>query len=164
MRQWWNSKTHQEHLAMIIGGSAVLILLLYLIIWRPFEQNLEQKALQVASQQSTLQWMKGNLGLIKSLNSNQSKRGSNTNEALLTLVDRTAKKAELRQLIKRIKPQGDDSVQLWVEQASFDILIRWLGQMTQEHGMDVESLNIDRQDGPGLVNARLVLQRGGTGK
>ncbi|MES9928008.1 MAG: type II secretion system protein GspM, partial [Candidatus Thiodiazotropha sp. 6PDIVS] len=94
MKQWWNSKTHQEHLAMIIGGSAVLILLLYLIIWRPFEQNLEQKALQVASQQSTLQWMKGNLGLIKSLNSNQSKRGSNTNEALLTLVDRTAKKAE----------------------------------------------------------------------
>jgi general secretion pathway protein M len=163
MKQWWLSKTSQEQLAMIIGGSAVLILLIYLIIWRPFEQSVEKKALLIKSQESTLQWMEGNLDLIKSMRSSQSKKGSGSKEALLTLVDRTAKGAQLRQQIKRIKPQGDKSVQLWVEQASFDVLIRWLGQMTQEYGLDIESLNIDREDGPGLVNARFVLQRGGGG-
>lgn len=163
MKQWWLSKTPQEHMAMIVGGTAVLILLLYLIIWRPFEQDLEKKILLVDSQKATLQWMQGNLDLIKRMGSKQGKNGSPSNEALLTLVDRTAKRAQLRQQIKRIKPQGDNGVQLWVEEVSFDILIRWLGQMTQDHALDIESLNIDRQDGAGLVNARVVLQRGGNG-
>ncbi|MCG7894432.1 MAG: type II secretion system protein M [Candidatus Thiodiazotropha taylori] len=161
MKQWWLSKTSQEHLAMIVGGTAVLLLLIYLIVWRPFQQSLEQKALLVKSQESTLQWMKDNADLVKNMRSNQPGKGAASNEALLTLVDRTAKRVQLRQQIKRIKPQGDDSVQLWVEQASFDTLIRWLGQMTQEYALNIESLNIDRQDAPGLINARVVLQRGG---
>ncbi|MCG7911155.1 MAG: general secretion pathway protein GspM [gamma proteobacterium symbiont of Stewartia floridana] len=161
MKQWWLSKTPQEHLAMIVGGTAVLLLLIYLIVWRPFQQSLEQKALLVKSQESTLQWMKDNADLVKNMRSNQPGKGAASNEALLTLVDRTAKRVQLRQQIKRIKPQGDDSVQLWVEQASFDTLIRWLGQMTQEYALNIESLNIDRQDAPGLINARVVLQRGG---
>ncbi|MCG7954344.1 MAG: type II secretion system protein M [Candidatus Thiodiazotropha endolucinida] len=161
MKQWWLSKTPQEHLAMIVGGTAVLLLLIYLIVWHPFQQSLEQKALLVKSQESTLQWMKDNADLVKNMRSNQPGKGAASNEALLTLVDRTAKRVQLRQQIKRIKPQGDDSVQLWVEQASFDTLIRWLGQMTQEYALNIESLNIDRQDAPGLINARVVLQRGG---
>ncbi|MCG7982584.1 MAG: type II secretion system protein M [Candidatus Thiodiazotropha lotti] len=161
MKQWWLSKSPQEHLAMIIGGTAVLLLLIYLIVWRPFQQSLEQKALLVKSQESTLQWMKDNADLVRNMRNNQPGKGAASNEALLTLVDRTAKRVQLRQQIKRIKPQGDDAVQLWVEQASFDALIRWLGQMTQEHALNIESLNIDREDAPGLINARVVLQRGG---
>jgi general secretion pathway protein M len=161
MKQWWLSKTPQEHLAMIIGGTAVLLLLLYLIVWRPFQQSVEQKALLVKSQETTLQWMKDNAGLVKNMRGKQSSKGKASNEALLTLVDRTAKRIQLRQQIKRIKPQGDDGVQLWVEQAAFDTLIRWLGQMSQDHALSIESLNIDRQDAPGQVNARVVLQRGG---
>jgi general secretion pathway protein M len=163
MKQWWLSKTPQEHLAMIIGGSAVLVLLIYLIIWRPFEQSLEKKALLVKSQESTLEWMRGNVDLIQSLNAKQSKKGTGSKEALLTLVDRTAKSIKLREQIQRIKPQGDNTVQLWVEQASFDTLIRWLGQLTHNYALDIESLNIDKQESPGLVNARVVLQRGGKG-
>ncbi|MCG8489027.1 MAG: type II secretion system protein M [Chromatiales bacterium] len=161
MKQWWLSKTPQEHLAMIIGGTAVLLLLIYLIVWRPFQQSIEQKALLVKSQESTLQWMKDNADLVRNMRSSQPGKGAAGNEALLTLVDRTAKRIQLRQQIKRIKPQGDDSVQLWVEEASFDTLIRWLGQMTQEYALNIESLNIDRQDAPGMINARVVLQRGG---
>jgi general secretion pathway protein M len=161
MKQWWLSKTPQEHLAMIIGGAAVSLLLLYLIVWRPFQQSVEQKALLVKSQESTLQWMKDNAGLVKNMRGKPNSKGKASNEALLTLVDRTAKSIQLRQQIKRIKPQGDDGVQLWVEQAPFDTLIRWLGQMSQEYALNIESLNIDRQDAPGLVNARVVLQRGG---
>ncbi|MEW8089216.1 MAG: hypothetical protein AB2784_06260 [Candidatus Thiodiazotropha endolucinida] len=33
--------------------------------------------------------------------------------------------------------------------------------MTQTHAIEIDSLTIDRQDKPGLVNARLVLQREG---
>ena len=77
----------------------------------------------------------------------------------MTLVDRTAKQQQLRQFIQRLKPEGSDSVQLWVEQAPFDVLIRWLGLLLDKHGIVVESINIERQEQAGLINARLNLER-----
>jgi general secretion pathway protein M len=161
MKEWWQSKTPQEHMAMIIGAAAILVLLVYLLMWRPFVQSLDKKALQVESQQITLKWMQDNLDLVKSLQRQQRGRATSSNEALLTLVDRTATKIQLRQQIQRIKPQGDNAVQLWIEQAPFDTIIKWLGQLIHTHGIGIDSLNIDKQDKPGLVNARLVLQREG---
>jgi general secretion pathway protein M len=161
MKEWWQSKTPQEHMAMIIGAVAILLLLVYLLMWRPFVQSLDKKALRVESQQVTLKWMQDNLDLVKSLRSQQRGKGASSNEALLTLVDRTAKKIQLRQQIQRIKPQGDNAVQLWIEQAPFDTIIKWLGQLTHTHAIEIDSLTIDKQDKPGLVNARLVLQREG---
>jgi general secretion pathway protein M len=161
MKAWWQSKTPQEQLAMIIGAVVVLLLLIYLMMWRPFIQSLDKKALLVESQQVTLKWMQDNLGLVKSLQGQQRNEGASNKEALLTLVDRTAKRIQLRQQIQRIKPQGDNAVQLWIEQAPFDTIIKWLGQLTHNHAIGIDSLMIDRQDKPGLVNARLVLQREG---
>ncbi|MES9972737.1 type II secretion system protein GspM [Candidatus Thiodiazotropha sp. LNASS1] len=161
MKEWWQSKTPQEHMALIIGAAAILLLLVYLLMWRPFNQALDKKALLVESQQLTLNWMQDNLDLVKNLRSQQRGKSAGSNEALLTLVDRTAKKTRLRQQIQRIKPQGDNAVQLWIEEAPFDTIIKWLGQLTQAHAIEIDSLTIDRQDKPGLVNARLVLQREG---
>jgi general secretion pathway protein M len=163
MKEWWESKTPQEQMAMMIGAGAILLLLIYLLMWRPLVQSVEEKALLVDSQQVTLKWMQDNLDLVKSLRRQQRGRGASSNEALLTLVDRTAKKIQLRQQIQRIKPQGDKAVQLWIEQAPFDTIIKWLGQLTDTHAIEIDSLTIDKQDKPGLVNARLVLKReGGT--
>jgi general secretion pathway protein M len=161
MKTWWQTKTPQEQLAMMIGAAAIALLFLYLLIWRPVAQSLDKQVLQVESQQVTLKWMQDNLDLVKSLGRQQRGKAARSNEALLTLVDRTAKKIQLRQQIKRIKPQGDNAVQLWIEQAPFDTIIKWLGQLTHTHAIGIDSLTIDKQDKPGLVNARLVLQREG---
>ncbi len=162
MKAWWLSKNPREQMALVAATAALLLFLLYLLAWQPFVESVEQKRLQVKSQQVTLDWMKQNLGEIQRLRSQRRTAGtSHTNEALLTLVDRTAKQSQLRQQIQRIKPQGDDTVQLWVEQAAFDTLVKWLGGLSQQYGIQIESLNIDRQELPGIVNARLVLQRAG---
>ncbi|MCU7914750.1 MAG: type II secretion system protein M [Candidatus Thiodiazotropha sp. (ex Gloverina cf. vestifex)] len=162
MKTWWLTKTPWEQLALILTAAALLLFLLYLMAWQPFSQAVEQKHLLVKSQQATLSWMQNNLSEIQHLRgSSGASRKAASNEALLTLVDRTAKQRQLRQQIQRIKPQGDQTVQLWVEQVAFDTLLIWLGELTQKYGIQIDSLNIDRQELPGLVNARLVLQRGG---
>lgn len=162
MNAWWLSKSPREQLALIIAAAALLVLLIYLLAWQPFSQALEQSQLRVKSKQATLVWMEDQMPEILRLKGAQRKSGrKTTNEALLTLVDRTAKQSQLRQQIQRIKPQGDKRVQLWVEQAAFDTLVKWLAELTDSYGIQIDSLNIDRQDLPGLVNARLVLQRGG---
>jgi general secretion pathway protein M len=163
MNEWWFSKTQQEQRAIIIGGVVVFILLLYVMVWLPFTKNLDKKVKNVQDQKVTLQWIQSNLDQVKKLR--LTKRGTKTssNEALLTLIERTAKNIQLRKQLQNIKPKGDNGVQLMVEQAPFDTLIRWLGQLTLNHGLEIESLNIDKQDSPGLVNARIVIERGGKG-
>ncbi len=162
MKEWWLTKTPREQMALMLAAGAMFLFLLYLFAWQPFSDAVEQKRSRVKSQQLTLSWMQQQLPEIKALRgsgNNSNQRGSN--EALLTLVDRTAKQRQLRQQIQRIKPQGDKTVQLWVEQASFDALLIWLGELTQQHGVQIDTLNIDRQELPGVINAKLVLQRGG---
>ncbi len=164
MKSWWLEKTPREQMALVIATAALLLFLIYLLAWQPFVEAVEQKRQQARSQQITLDWMEQNLGEIQRLrNLRRATGATQSNEALLTLVDRTAKQSQLRQQIQRIKPQGDDSVQLWVEQAAFDTLLKWLAELSVQHGIQIESINIDRQDLPGIVNARLVLQREGGG-
>lgn len=162
MKAWWLGKTPREQQALVIGAAALLLMLLYLILWQPFVDAVDEQRIKVKNQQVTLDWMEQNLPEILAMRNQRRMAGNTrTNEALLTLVDRTAKQKQLRQQIKRIKPQGDDKVQLWVEEAVFDTLLQWLGGLTTQYGVQIESLNIDRQEQPGLVNARLLLHRGG---
>lgn len=161
MKAWWLTKTQREQLMLIAAAAVILLFLIYLLAWQPFTQAVEQKRLLVGSQQTTLDWMEQTLPEIQSLRGQQNRQTKTSNEALLTLVDRTAKQRQLRQQIQRIKPQGDDTVQLWVEQVAFDTLLKWLGELSLQYGIAVDSLNIDRQDLPGIVNAKLVLQRSG---
>jgi general secretion pathway protein M len=78
---------------------------------------------------------------------------------LLTLVDRTAKQNELSKYIQRLKPQDNDSVQLWLEKAPFDGLVLWLALLVRQYGIGLDSISIDRDEASGLVDARLTLLR-----
>jgi len=161
MRAWWLSRTPQDRLAIAGAAGAVLLLLIYLLGWLPLQQKIEQAHQRVVGQRATLQWMRERAAEAVRLRASQGPQAhGKRREALLTLVDRTAKQHKLRQQIQRLKPQGSDGVHIWLEQASFDALIKWLGELSTRFGVGVESLNIERLDAPGRVNARLRLQRG----
>ena len=159
MKQWWLSRTPQDRSTITFGAAALLLLLLYLLVWTPFSQKIEQKRMLVSGQKTTLNWMRERAVEVRMLKAIQAPAISSSQEALLTLVDKTAKQNRLRQQIQRLKPEGNDSVQLWMEQAPFDALIKWLGNLSVQYGVTVESLNIERLETPGQVNARLNLHR-----
>lgn len=160
MKQWWLSRSPQDKLALMAASTAVILLLVYLLVWMPFKQQVEKKRTLAYSQHTTLKWMQETAAEIKVLKNRQaSSNSSGRGEALLTLIDRTAKKNQLRQYIQRMKPDGSTAVQIWVERAPFDSLIQWLGLLVNQHEILLESVNIERQEKPGLINAKLNLQR-----
>ena len=160
MNEWWLSRSPQDKLAFMAATIAVALLLLYLLVWLPFTQQVEKRRLQVDSQQATLDWMKQSIAQIEQLRERQSADSrQGRNEPLLTLVDRTAKSNQLRQFIQRLRPEGSTAVQIWVEQAPFDKLTQWLGLLVGRYGIKLESASIEQQDKPGLINAKLNLLR-----
>ena len=61
--------------------------------------------------------------------------------------------------IKRFQPEGETGLRLWLEQAEFDQLLRWLAALEKQQ-LSIEQLDIDRvKDRPGLVDVRILLSQ-----
>ena len=163
MKDWWLSRTSQDRMAILITASVLGLLLVYLLIWLPFNKQIITKRNLVESQRATLEWMKKSAAEVRSLRSRQTRNNTKvSNEALLTLVDRTAKQNQLNEYIQRLKPQDNDSVQLWLEKAPFDRLVQWLGLLVRQYDIELDAINIERDESSGLVDARLTLLREST--
>jgi len=160
MKAWLMSRQPNERIALILGAVVLAALLFYLIVWQPLNNALANKRQNVAEQRSTLRWMEKSSMEVQAYRRLQG-NGNTTNnsEALLSVVDQTARSHGLRQQIKRLKPQGEDAVQLWLEQAAFDNIVKWLGDLTEKQSVIVDSISMDKQTASGLVNARITLSR-----
>jgi general secretion pathway protein M len=94
----------------------------------------------------------------------QLKRSSNNaaqglgGRSLLSVADSTARAGGLGPALKRVEPEGSDSVRVWLEGAPFDVLVKWLGTLSTIHGVNAETVTMERSDATGRVSARLTLQ------
>ncbi|MGD8483273.1 MAG: type II secretion system protein GspM, partial [Thioalkalispiraceae bacterium] len=80
------------------------------------------------------------------------------NDSLLTIIDQTTVKLDVRSFIRRIDPEGKDRVQIWLERINFDDLVHLLNILKRNHNINVESLSINRQSEQGQVDARITVK------
>jgi len=160
MKSWYYSKEPQERRIILILAVVIGLSLFYLLIWSPITEGFAQKTTQVEAQKKLLSWMKNSSLEIKRLQGSSQGKSSKSNAPLLSTVDSTIKSSGLGRGMKRLEPQGNNKVQIWFENTGFDSLVSWLGKLASQYQIHIYSINIDRQDTPGTVNARLVLTKG----
>lgn len=160
MKDWWLSLQAREQLIISVSAVALLVALLYLLAWEPVANKRAQLRNSVAAQQETLTWMRQASTQIKQARTQgPGNRVSDRNRSLISVVDSSTKRAKLRKPIQRMDPEGQDGVKLWVEDADFDALIRWLGDLQRQYGAIVSRATFSKQETGGRVNSRLSLQR-----
>jgi general secretion pathway protein M len=162
MREWFDKLEPRERLVLVVGVAISLLVLLYAGVWYPLERDVHRLQQSVLDQRATVAWMRQAAQEVKQLRSSGEHRQVST-APLLTLVEQSARQAGLGSTLSRIEPQGESQARVWLEEAPFDAMVRWLGQVRQSQGLTVESIVLDPQKDAGLVNARLVLERGGAG-
>jgi general secretion pathway protein M len=86
--------------------------------------------------------------------------GMASDESLVVLVDRTARESGIGSSIRDQTPAGQNGLQLRLEGAPFDLLMAWLANLQQQHGVRVDGAIIGATNAPGLVNANLTLAHG----
>jgi len=161
MKSWFYAKDQHEQRIILALAGLIGLSLAYLLIWSPITEAFQQKKNQVAAKQQLVSWMEKtarDIIQLKPLTTQQQKR--NSGGPLLSTIDRTIKIARLNQTMKRLEPQGNDRVQIWFEKTAFDTLISWLGKVEGEYGIQIQTINIERLEQSGRVNARLVLRKG----
>lgn len=161
MKEWWERLNERERWMVTAGAALTLLLLVYALVWQPFQNRLKGLRQAVAQQTADLAWMQQAAQEIKRLeqaSSGAEKTSGSDRRSLLTLVDQTAKSAGLGSAVKRVEPQGEDKLRVQLEQVGFDKMIVWLGTLRQQHGVVATNVTVDRQGDSGEVNARLILQ------
>lgn len=159
MKNWFLSLTLRERTMVKYAASILAIFITYFLIIEPVMTNYAKNKKNLAASTQTLKWMQSAATEISQL------RGGGTSLAerpqgkqfILSMVDRSARKAGLGNVMKRVQPEGDSGVRVWFENAVFDELINWLSVIESQNALSVNEINIEQTETAGLVNVRVFL-------
>lgn len=150
--------TTRERVVLGGGLAAAVLIVLYTLAWQPWQAELARLRATVPEKQQTLEWMSAQVAQIRQLKKTAGPDAGDTSLPLLTLVERSANQANIREVITRMNPgENADQVRIWMDDADFDRWLRWLETLGKS-GIAVSEANIDRS-ADNRVTIRTTLQR-----
>lgn len=156
MKEWFQGLQQQEKMTIISGGVVLAIMLFYVAIWEPLHDGVDALKKDVARQGPLLEWMKQAAADADRLKKKGGTTRAKTGQSLLSLIDSSAKRSGLGNALKRVKPDGNDKVRVWLEDASFNKSIKWIEELDKTYAIQVSTLVVDRKETPGMVDSRIV--------
>lgn len=157
MRDWWEQREFREQL--ILGGAAVVLALLlyFLLVWEPLYKSLEQERASLNETRSLTGWLASIAPEIRAAGPANSTAGGG--RSMLAVVDASTRESGLAPQVKRMQPDGETTVRVWIENAPLDVVLRWIHTLHDRYGITTTQLNMDRGRASGLTTARLTLER-----
>ncbi|MEJ2179219.1 MAG: type II secretion system protein M [Gammaproteobacteria bacterium] len=161
MKDWYESLDVRERRILFAGAAVLVVALLYLLAWEPLVNKISVLEKSNQENQKLLSWMEQSAVEAKQLQAKLKSSGASgrsKGQSLLGTIDRTAKTNKLAKSVKRVQPDGQTKARVWLENVSFDSMVSWLEKLQRQQGIRIVTSVIEKQDEPGLVNARLVLE------
>lgn len=159
-KERWQQMAPRERLLVSIAGGVTALALGFLLVWQPLFESTARLREEVADQRGLLQWLHAIEPEVQKLRGARGVPGVGAGGSLMSLVDQTSTRSGLKSFVTRIQPEGDKEVRVWLEQAPYDEVMRWLITLELDAGVRIVEFNVSRGPAPGLVGARINLQRG----
>ncbi|PAV25623.1 general secretion pathway protein M [Tamilnaduibacter salinus] len=152
----------RDQRALQVLGLALAVFLVYFLVWRPAAAYHEQAISSREAATELLRWMRENRGEIQALaasgGGDAASSGISGTRDLMSTVTRSAEQTGLA--LQRFEPSGEGQMRVWLEDADFNQVARWLETLSAEYGIVIDQAAVDRNDQPGLVSVRLTLTTG----
>ena len=160
MKDWFDALEARERLVLSGGVIFVMLALFYFSIWMPLDR-------QQATLSANVQALQQSIAELKPLKAALATSGASSaqitrvNQSLVVIVDLTLREHGLYNALQRSQPTKDNGIRVEFENASFDDLILWLGNLGGQYGLQVVSgsFSVPAQGTKGWVNASLTLER-----
>ena len=157
MREWFDNLSERDRKIVTYGGALVLVLVLAGIIL-PLNRNISMARERVTRKQDDLQFIQSVAPQLAS--AGPASGNAATGESLVVLIDSSARESGLGKSLTNSQPTGDKGLRVRLDRVSFDAMVAWLARLSQQHGVRVESAEIETAGEAGMVNAGLVLKAG----
>lgn len=147
----------RERVMVLCGGGAVVLTLLYLLIWEPLVLTHERRAQSLEQARALATRIEQAAALAQT---GTGRSVADRSLSLLAAIDQTSRSPTLGKAPTRVQPEGDREVKIWLDDVAFANLLRWLQDLETRYGISASSAEIERGSAGGLVSARLTLVRG----
>ncbi|MFC1524061.1 type II secretion system protein GspM [Thermodesulfobacteriota bacterium] len=158
MRDFWMNLNGRERLFLSTGAVIVLLLSCYMMLIEPFVTNLYRLRREVPLKRLEVAWMQHAAQEVKKIRgSGNGQSGSGETGSPLAIIDQTASYLKLGGQLKRVEPDDQGSIRVWLENVVYTDMVKWF-TLLEKKGLHAIALNADRLDAPGFVNAKIVLK------
>jgi general secretion pathway protein M len=152
---WLASLSEREHQLVTWGGTAAAVLLVLVLLVLPLYSAAGGAEKRVERKLSDLAWMQSVAGELRAAGPADASA-----QSLVVIVDQTARAAGLAASLRDTQPSGTGGIRIRLESAPFDVIVGWVTDLGQRHGLIVESATVDRTSRVGVVNASLIMRKG----
>ena len=158
---YWQSQfarlSARERKFVLIGGALAFVALAYGLVYAPMERDLTRLRQTVPAERARLEIMRRQAQEIKRHRAEtpvERTKAANTPSA----IERAAAGTGLNGKIARIAPDGTNATRVTIESAEFDSILAWLVELNRDHGLRVQSAELEAKATPGQVNGRFSLR------
>ena len=163
MKHWWQDLQQREQQLILIGMLILTMVLLWAFAWLPYQlskENLQSRINARGKQLIEITQIAARARNLKQVGQTASNTATRGTRSLLRITDESARAAGLAAALKRIEPDSEKQVQVWLENADFDKLISWLELIDHKYAITVQSTSINKvsKNTAGAVNAHMTLK------
>jgi general secretion pathway protein M len=161
MKDWFESLESRERLFVSAGTIVIVITLFWVLIWQPLEKGHDTLVRSVDNWGRSLDELRPLKGLTASSENVPSGSPTGAQQTPVVIVDQTLRARGLDRSLKRSQPTTSTGIRVEFENVAFDDLVLWLGDLSGQYSMHVQSgsLSTSSQAGPGRINATLTIER-----
>jgi len=153
LEKYWGSLKEQEQQLIMVAGGIFVVFVLVMGIFRPLNNAITQAQADQIKQQELLTWVDNSIVKLKAAGS----RSISNNKNLSQIVNTTRGRFDIT--ISKMQP-SDNSLRLTIDSVQFNKLVEWLDEMVNNEGVQIENLDLSRDDKQGYVRvSRLVLEK-----
>ncbi len=149
----WRGLPARDRLALLWLGAFLLLVVLYLELWRPAERHLQSARQYFTEQRALHAYIQQQAPNVRQADA-AAPQAQIDPAALQGMVTASAAQAGLS--VERLDNEGEGAVQVALQPAPFAKLLPWLEQLNGQ-GVQVAEAGLDRQV-DGRVSARLSLR------
>lgn len=164
MKAFWNNLQRREQRILLAGGLVLLMAVGFLGAVEPLLDSREQARDRLVEARAELAWMQANAAAASAAATRDNspaqagQRPRLEGRSLIAHVDASARASGLGEHLARARP-SETGVNVHLEAAPYDALMRWLGELEQEDSVVPGRILLERVIDPGRVNAELFLTR-----
>lgn len=150
----FNRLQRNEQIALLAAGLLLALLLVWLLLIRPFEKQREQLHRNIAAAEANLAQVQD---MVKAIQRQGAAVSAPSGESINAVVEASARQLGLT--LNNIQPGSAGNVRVHLGKANYTAFMQWLQDLEFTHQIIIKEMSVVPSDEPGLINANLRLQK-----
>lgn len=152
MNQSWQNLNERERWMVILAVATTVVYLIYLLIYSPLVNAVQNKTEQLLDKKETLQWMQQVRGQARA-----EKKASLSSAKLLSLIEQQLKTNKSLNFPHSIQQTSTGDIQISFDQVPFNLFMQWLGELNHRYNMRINQLQAERLDTAGMIKLQMTI-------